>query len=374
MEERPEAPAGEQGAEAAQAPATEALAQRVEAFERTYQAIVGEIEKIIVGHRQVVRDVLTCLLIDGHALLEGVPGIGKTLLVRTLAQTLNVEFQRIQFTPDLMPADIIGTHIVMETEGGEKRFEFRKGPIFAQLILADEVNRATPKTQSALLEAMGERSVSVARTTYQLASPFFVLATQNPLEMEGTYPLPEAQLDRFAFKINVGTPSREELNEIVDRTTRGEEPQPQPVATGEEVGEMKRLVRDVPVAEHVRDYVSRLVLATHPTSEFAPEVTKRYIRYGGSPRAAQAIILSAKVLALRDGRYNVAYHDARQEAYPALRHRLILTFEGEAEGVSTDDLIRQVIDAVPEVAEELQPTELPQTSPSPGEAERSQAP
>ncbi len=320
----------------------------VEQFRADYTKIEQEVHSFIVGHEAVVDDALTCLMTGGHALLEGVPGLGKTMLVRTLSEVLDLEFSRVQFTPDLMPADIIGTNVVVTTADGGKAFEFQRGPIFGNLVLADEVNRATPKTQSAILEAMQEHSVSVARTTHKLPEPFFVLATQNPLEMEGTYPLPEAQLDRFQFKINVTTPELDDLVTILDRTTGAKPPQPGKVVTGDRVSQMQDLVRRVPVAQPVKEYIGRLVLGSHPTSNLAPPVTKKYVRYGGSPRAAQSIILAAKVLALRDGRTNVAFADVRKVAYPAMRHRLILSFEGQAEGVDADEIIRQIIEAAPE--------------------------
>ena len=324
--------------------------QRVERFQRDYEAIRREVGKTIVGLEETIEQVLACLLTGGHALLEGVPGIGKTMLVRTLAETLSLKFSRIQFTPDLMPADITGTNIVIDDGRGGKQFQFQQGPIFAHLILADEVNRATPKTQSAVLEAMAEKSVTVAKTTYQLEEPFFVLATQNPLEMEGTYPLPEAQLDRFMFKVLVLSPSLAEMTTILDRTTGAEAPRSGKVVGREELLAMRALVREVPVAGHVKEYIGRVVLATHPQSDLAAGPTKRYVRYGASPRAAQAMILAAKVSALRQGRYNVAFSDVRRAALPALRHRLILNFEAQAEGVNPDTLIQQVLSAVPEAA------------------------
>jgi len=321
--------------------------QLVEAFQADYERIVDQLGAVIVGHEQVVEEMLACLLGGGHALLEGVPGIGKTLLVRTLADVLDLRFSRIQFTPDLMPADITGTNIVVADESGGKQFRFQEGPIFANLILADEVNRATPKTQSAVLEAMQEQTVSVSRTTHELPGPFFVLATQNPLEMEGTYPLPEAQLDRFMFKIRVLSPALGELVTILDRTTGADVPAARKVADAGRVQNMRALVRQVPVASHVKEYIGRLVLATHPTSEHAPDITRRYVRYGSSPRGAQAMILAAKVLALRIGRANVALADVRKMAAPSLRHRLILSFEGQADGIEPDEIIAQVLDAVP---------------------------
>jgi len=284
-------------------------------------------------------------------LLEGVPGLGKTLLVRTLASALSLAFRRIQFTPDLMPADIIGTNIVMEDPAtGRRMFEFQKGPIFAQIILADEINRATPKTQSAMLEAMQERCVTVAGTTHRLPEPFFVLATQNPLEMEGTYPLPEAQLDRFALKLLMRMPEREEISEIVARTTGARLPRPNRVAGAVELLAMRDLAREVPVASHVRDYTSGIILATHPEHAAASPMVRKYVRYGASPRGAQAMILGGKVLALVAGRYNVAFDDVRKMTPPALRHRLILNFEGEAAGVKTDDVVEDVLKHVPEPA------------------------
>jgi MoxR-like ATPase len=282
--------------------------------------------------------VLTCLLAGGHALLEGVPGIGKTLLVRTLAEALDLQFQRIQFTPDLMPADITGTNVVETTEAG-KSFRFQPGPIFANLVLADEINRATPKTQSAVLEAMQERTVSVGRTTHPLPAPLMVLATQNPIEMEGTYPLPEAQLDRFMLKTNITAPSADELASIIERTTGSEAPQAQAVLDAERIEAMKGLVRQVPAASHVTGFAARLVTASHPGSEDAPELVRRYVRYGASPRAAQAIMLAARVAALRDGRANVAFEDITPAVAPALRHRLVLNFEAQADGVSSEDVI-----------------------------------
>ena len=321
--------------------------QQIQAFRSDYERIAAQIGEVIVGHRQVVHQVLACLLTGGHALLEGVPGIGKTLLVRTLADVLDLHFSRIQFTPDLMPADITGTNIVEADETGSKAFRFQPGPIFANLILADEINRATPKTQSAVLEAMQEQTVSVARTTHELPQPFLVLATQNPLEMEGTYPLPEAQLDRFLLKVCVASPDADELVAILDRTTGAGEPRPAKVAAAERILRMRRLVRQVPAAEHVKQYIARVVRATHPDGAGAPQMTTKYVRYGSSPRGAQAMILAAKVLALREGRANVAFADVEAVAAPALRHRLILSFEGQADGVDPDDIIHQVLQAVP---------------------------
>ncbi len=323
---------------------------RVQRFQEDYTAIDREVHSFIVGHQRVVDEVIICLITGGHALLEGVPGLGKTMLVRTLSQVLDLEFSRIQFTPDLMPADIVGTNVVVTTASGGKAFEYQPGPIFGNLVLADEINRATPKTQSAILEAMQERSVSIARTTHRLPEPFFVLATQNPLEMEGTYPLPEAQLDRFQFKINVTGPSLDEMVAILDRTTGQSVPDPQKVVDGPRVVAMQQLVRQVPVAGPVKEYIGRIVLASHPDSEFAPQVSRKFVRYGASPRAAQSIVLAAKVLALRAGRPNVSFADVREVAYPALRHRLILSFEGQAEGVDPDEIIRQILEAVPEAA------------------------
>ncbi|MGN6371312.1 MAG: AAA family ATPase [Phycisphaerae bacterium] len=323
---------------------------QVSDFQSRYQSIETEVGKVIVGHQQVVSQTILCLMIGGHALLEGVPGLGKTMLVRTLSQVLHLQFSRIQFTPDLMPADIVGTSIVATDANGQRAWQFQPGPIFGNLILADEINRATPKTQSALLEAMAEQSVSVAKTTHRMPDPFFVLATQNPIEMEGTYPLPEAQLDRFAFKISVESPQLNDLMTILDRTTGTQTPTPMTIVNADQIVTMKRLVRAVPVASHVKDYIGRLVLNTHPDTPNAPEITRKYVRFGSSPRGAQAIILAAKVLALREGRYNVSFADIRNVLLPALRHRLILNFEGQAEGLSTDAVIKRIVDATPEAA------------------------
>ncbi len=330
-----------------QAPETD-IQPRLDAFAETYAAIGREVGKAVVGHADVLEGVLVCLLTGGHAILEGVPGVGKTLLVRTLARVSDLEFRRIQFTPDLMPADITGTNVIVETEGGRREWEFRPGPVFANLVLADEINRATPKTQSALLEAMQERSVTVAGETRSLPEPFFVLATQNPLEMEGTYPLPEAQLDRFALKLRVAMPDVGELSQIVDRTTGAAPCEPDRVAPCERLSDMKALARAVPVASSVRHYASAVVLATHPDDAGAPETVRRFVRYGASPRGAQTLILGGKVRALADGRPNVAFEDVRALARPALRHRLILNFQGEAEGVDPDVIIDDVLAAVPE--------------------------
>ncbi len=302
---------------------------------------------MIVGQEDIVEGVLMCVLGGGHALLEGVPGLGKTMLVRTLAETMHANFSRIQFTPDLMPADIVGTNVIVEDHGA-KRFEFQKGPIFANIVLADEINRATPKTQSALLEAMSEGSVTVAKQTYSLEKPFFVLATQNPLEMEGTYPLPEAQLDRFFMKLVVEYPSKDHLHTILDRTTTDESPQLQPVIQKQRVMEMRELVRKVPLARQIQDYAVRVVLATHPENPEATPLSKQFLRYGASPRGLQAIILAAKIRALLEGRYAVSIDDIRHVAAPALRHRLILNFEGEAEGVRADTIIAEILKATKE--------------------------
>ncbi len=319
--------------------------QRVQEFIAAFQSLRAEVRKIIVGHDDVIDHVLITLFAGGHALLEGVPGLGKTLLIRTLAECLDLTFSRIQFTPDLMPGDIIGTNIIVEDPNGRKHFQFQRGPIFGHILLADEVNRATPKTQSALLEGMQEGSVTVSGTANALPSPFFVLATQNPIEMEGTYPLPEAQLDRFLFKLRVKYPALSELTEIIERTTHVREVAVRRVMSGPEVLRFRKLVREVPIASHVRDLASLIVLSTHPQWEQAPESARRFIRYGASPRGAQALVLGAKVRALAEGRYNVSVEDLRAMALPALRHRLILNFEGEAEGVDVDRLIGELVEA-----------------------------
>ena len=320
--------------------------ERVESFVQRYGQLEQEVHKVIVGHDEIVDQVLVALFAGGHVLLEGVPGLGKTLLVRTLAGCLDLSFSRIQFTPDLMPADIIGTNIIVEDADGRRHFQFERGPVFAHILLADEVNRATPKTQSALLEAMQESSATVAGVTHRLPPPFFVLATQNPIEMEGTYPLPEAQLDRFLFKLRVRYPALEQLNEIIDRTTSVSEPTVQQVMTGSEALAARDLVREVPIAAHVRQFAATLVMATHPQWEEAPDITRRYIRYGASPRAAQALVLGAKVLALRAGRFAVSIDDVKAIALPVLRHRVILNFEGEAEGIDADRLLTEVLETV----------------------------
>jgi MoxR-like ATPase len=319
--------------------------QRVSEFIAAFQALRTEVRKVIVGHDDVINHVLISLFAGGHVLLEGVPGLGKTLLIRTLAESLDLSFSRIQFTPDLMPGDIIGTNIIVEDPDGRKHFQFQRGPIFGHILLADEVNRATPKTQSALLEGMQEGAVTVSGTSNRLPSPFFVLATQNPIEMEGTYPLPEAQLDRFLLKLRVEYPALAELTEIIERTTHVREVEVQRVMTGPQVLGFRELVREIPIASHVRDLVSLVVLATHPQWEHAPEPARRFIRYGASPRGAQALVLGAKVRALSEGRYNVSVEDLRAIALPALRHRLILNFEGEAEGVNVDRLIGELFEA-----------------------------
>jgi MoxR-like ATPase len=321
-------------------------------FRQTYKTILNEIGKVVVGHREVVEGVLTCLFVGGNVLLEGVPGLGKTLLVRTLAQALSLPFSRIQFTPDLMPADVIGTNIVTEdAQTGRRQFEFQRGPIFAQVVLADEINRATPKTQSALLEAMQEHAVTSGGTTYKLNEPFLVLATQNPIEQEGTYPLPEAQLDRFMLKLVVGYSQLDDLLTILDRTTGTKTPEVSKVLDGPGILAAQHLIRGVVVAPHVKEYVSRLVLATHPEGRFAAGgaggPTNKYIRCGASPRAAQALLLCAKVKAVTDGRYHVSNKDVKDIALPALRHRLLLNFEAEADRVDPDAIVRQVVELTP---------------------------
>ena len=330
----------------------ESMQQQAEQFRSRYNSVKEQIGRVIVGHDDIVHGVLTSMFIGGHCLLEGVPGLGKTLLVRTLAEALDLKFNRVQFTPDLMPSDILGTNMINENEAGRRVFEFQKGPIFTQICLADEINRATPKTQSALLETMQEGTVTVAGVRYELEKPFFVMATQNPIEQEGTYPLPEAQLDRFLFKLVVGYSGREELATIVDRTTKGTFIKPEKVMDGTEIKQWQRLIRDVILATHVQDYIVRLILATHPQGPFALPITNQYLRWGSSPRGAQTLALAAKVRALLEGRYNVSFEDVRRVYLPALRHRVILNFEAQAEGLDTDHVLLEILEKLPEKGED----------------------
>lgn len=324
----------------------EAIKSQLDQFRADFLRLRQEIAKVIVGQDDIVEGTLSALIAGGHVLLEGVPGLGKTLLVRTIADALHLKFARIQFTPDLMPADLVGTNVVLQNPDGSRRFEFQRGPVFANIVLADEINRATPKTQSALLEAMQEHHVTVAGQTHHLPEPFFVLATQNPLEMEGTYPLPEAQLDRFFFKLLVKFPTFEDLEAILDRTTETNNPKAEPIFTDERIRALAALVRQIPVAPEVRRYAISVVMATHPDHELASPMSKQFVRYGSSPRGAQAIILAAKLRAILDNRYHVARDDVRAVAPMALRHRIILNFEGQADGVPADAVIANVLKTV----------------------------
>ena len=321
--------------------------EQIVKFREVYNSLREEIGKVIVGQDAIVDGTLNALFANGHVLLEGVPGLGKTLLVRTLSQVLDLSFKRIQFTPDRRPEDVLGTNMVHETDEGKRAFEFLHGPIFAHLVLADEINRATPKTQSAMLEAMQERSVTIGGEIRKLDLPFFVLATQNPIDQEGTYPLPEAQLDRFFYKLLVDYPTAEELSEIVTRTTEGTKVQVSKVVNGATLIELQQLVQQVPVASHVKDYAVRLILATHPNTETAQEITNQFLKFGSSPRGAQSLLLGAKVRALTEGRFNVSFDDVAEVALPALRHRLIVNFEAEAEGVTTDLVLQKIMAGVP---------------------------
>ena len=325
--------------------------ENIARFRESYDALRSEIGKVIVGQEAIVDGTLNAIFANGHVLLEGVPGLGKTLLVRTLSQVLDLSFNRIQFTPDLMPADVLGTNMVHETDDGKRVFDFQHGPIFAHLVLADEINRATPKTQSAMLEAMQERSVTAGGEIRKLDTPFFVLATQNPIDQEGTYPLPEAQLDRFFYKLVVGYPSAEELSEVITRTTEGASVEVNKVVDGNTLTELQHLVQQVPVASHVKDYAVRLILATHPNTETALGITDQFLRFGSSPRGAQTLLLGAKVRALTKGRFNVSFDDIAAVAVPALRHRLIVNFEAEAEGITTDHVLEKILADVPRDSE-----------------------
>jgi MoxR-like ATPase len=325
----------------------EQIKKDIELFGKDLKSLKKEVQKFIVGQDNIVEGVLTCLLCDGHVLLEGVPGLGKTVLVTTLAKALDMPFSRIQFTPDLMPADILGTNVIID-EDGHKKFVFQKGPVFTNILLSDEINRATPKTQSALLEAMQEKIVTVANKSHQLPAPFMVLATQNPLEMEGTYPLPEAQVDRFMFKLLVKFPSKDDLHKIMERTTGETVPEIEAIMTGPRILEMRHLVRSMPVPYNIQDYALRILKATHPENKETPKTIVKYVRYGGSPRAAQAILLAARVRALSEGRYSLSYKDIQTVIKPALRHRLILNFEAEAEGIKADDLLDNILKEIKE--------------------------
>ena len=319
------------------------IQQQLVNFRLDFHKLRSEISRVIVGQTEILDDTLIALVAGGHVLLEGVPGLGKTLTVRTLASALQLDFRRIQFTPDLMPADLIGTQVLSETADGRRVFDFQKGPLFTNILLADEINRATPKTQSALLESMQEHSVTVAGATHRLSEPFFVMATQNPLEMEGTYPLPEAQLDRFFVKLLVRYPQPSDLETILERTTGTTQPSAAPVLCGNRIQEMSALARTIPIAKDIQRYAITLITATHPEQQSATESARKYIRYGASPRGLQALVLGAKIRAILDGRCHVATADLQQMALPVLRHRIILNFEGQAEGISTDDVIHRII-------------------------------
>ncbi len=328
---------------------TESMAAEAAEFRDSYSQVREMVGRVIVGHDEIVGGVITAILVGGHCLLEGVPGLGKTMLVRTLAEVMDLKFNRIQFTPDLMPADILGTNMIVEDEAtGRRRFEFQRGPIFTQILLADEINRATPKTQSAMLETMQEATVTAAGHRYELEKPFFVLATQNPIEQEGTYPLPEAQMDRFLFKLVVGYSTRDELETIVERTTGGVPPKLDKVLDAPRLLAMQKLARDVILAPHVRDYLVRLTLATHPDGPHSVDATNAYVRLGSSPRGAQTLALAGKVRALLDGRYNVSFEDIRRVYLPAIRHRLLMNFEAQAEGIQPDAVLLKILERVPE--------------------------
>ena len=313
--------------------------EKIQQFASDFFRVDEEIGSVIIGQKELVRNVLTAMVAGGNVLLEGMPGLGKTQLVKAVGDAVDLEFSRIQFTPDLMPADVTGTTVMNREENGNMSFVFRKGPIFANLVLADEINRATPKTQSALLEAMQEHTVTGGSQTYRLEEPFFVLATQNPLETEGTYPLPEAQMDRFLFKLDVAFPNKEELMKIVLTTTDGKVHRASKVMDGKRLLQMREIAQQVPVAEPVAEYLMDLILKTHPENPEAPEVVRQYVRYGASPRGAQAVLQAARIFALLAGRYHVAYEDIKQAAKPALRHRIFLNFEGMAEGKTSDEII-----------------------------------
>lgn len=321
------------------------LKQQLHQFRTDFANLTAEVGKIIVGQQDVVRGTLIALIAGGHVLLEGVPGLGKTMLVRTLAEAMHLQFARVQFTPDLMPADLLGTSLVVDSVDGGRQFEFQKGPVFANVLLADEINRATPKTQSALLEAMAERSVTVAGNTMALPSPFLVLATQNPLEMEGTYPLPEAQLDRFFVNLMVKYPSADEMSQILNQTTGVGETVAEPVIDGDRILEMRKQARQILVGSDVQERAIQIVMGTHPDQPTASSAVKRFVRYGASPRGAQALILYSKILAVLDERYNVSFEDIAAAAKPVLRHRMILNFEGQAEAASTDDVLDDLLNS-----------------------------
>jgi len=331
------------------------LLARVENFKESYRRIKEEISRLIVGQEDIIDGILICLFCGGHALLEGIPGLGKTSIIKSLGEVLALDTSRVQFTPDLMPADIIGTNILIQDEQGKRHFQFQKGPLFANIVLADEINRATPKTQSALLEAMQEQRITVSGKTYRLPPPFIVLATQNPIEMEGTYPLPEAQMDRFFFKLIVEYPSVEQMSEILDKTTCDYRADLKKIADSLFIEEAKELIRLVPLAGHVKDYCVRLTQGTRPGTEYSSAMAEKYVRYGSSPRGAQSLVMAGKVKALLAGRFNVSFEDIQSVVQPSLRHRIILNFEGEAEGITVESILDDILAHTPEVVDGKKP-------------------